>query len=180
MRSRHPGSALSDQALEYMRRQYRKNLRVAQIARGLGCSATQLRAELKRRHGCGVAQALRQTRIVAAKRLLRMTARSVKDVALSTGFSNYRSFVRAFRRETGRSPTQYRASVVDSGAGSPGVSPSRSAALHQTDDSRGAEYISQSWLNGPSVHNAECDGYARPQPREGTSPCVGPATLQDT
>ena len=40
--------------------------------------------------------------------LLRRTARPVKQIALAVGFGNEKSFARAFRQWTGRSPSDFR------------------------------------------------------------------------
>ncbi|MGN0906173.1 MAG: helix-turn-helix domain-containing protein [Bullifex sp.] len=42
------------------------------------------------------------------KRLLLETNLSVEEIALNLGYSDYRSFIRIFRQQTGKSPTDFR------------------------------------------------------------------------
>jgi len=51
---------------------------------------------------------LNTLQIGCAQELLRTTGHSTADIAAVTGFGTARSFYRAFRRTTGRSPTEYR------------------------------------------------------------------------
>ena len=42
-----------------------------------------------------------------AKRLLRSGAANISEVAYRTGYQDYRSFSRAFKHETGMTPSEY-------------------------------------------------------------------------
>ncbi len=48
------------------------------------------------------------TRVIRAKELLRGTTNSVTEISVQLGYSSAAHFARAFRRETGMSPQQYR------------------------------------------------------------------------
>ncbi len=51
---------------------------------------------------------LNRYRIAQAKRLLETSGKSITDIALAVGFSSSSHFARAFRHETGVSPSEYR------------------------------------------------------------------------
>lgn len=58
--------------------------------------------------GCGFRELLIQTRMKNAKKYLLDVRYTVEDVATLVGYKNYMSFYRAFTRELGISPSEYR------------------------------------------------------------------------
>jgi AraC-like DNA-binding protein len=77
------------------------------IAQLLHVSARTLHRQLKE-EGASLQQLKDEVRCERAKDLLWRTARPVKQVAAAVGFSNEKSFTRAFRAWTGRSPGEFR------------------------------------------------------------------------
>ncbi|MGM1047266.1 MAG: helix-turn-helix domain-containing protein [Bacillota bacterium] len=57
-----------------------------------------------------------ETRINASKQLLTDKNRKINDIAEEVGYTNTRSFLRAFKKYTGMTPTEYRDYVLDSTA----------------------------------------------------------------
>ena len=55
---------------------------------------------------------LREYRLEQAKKLLMKGDMSVSEVAMNTGFDNFSYFSTLFKKETGMSPQQYRASIM--------------------------------------------------------------------
>ncbi|SRR5581483_4509520 len=89
----------------------------AKPARRQSLSALAARAGLSRFHfhrlfrqafGCTPTQCRHQARIERAKTLVRSSACSLSEAALEVGFESLSAFSRAFRRETGLSPSQFR------------------------------------------------------------------------
>ncbi len=72
------------------------NLSIRQLTRGFRVS-----------RGCSIGEYLAQNRLAHAKRLLTNNA-SVKEVALSLGFTSPANFSTTFRRATGETPRQFR------------------------------------------------------------------------
>lgn len=85
--------------------------RLADLARAAGYGTTRL-GDLFRRHaGCSPASFLRTVRVAAAARALAETERPVLDIAFAAGFGSASTFHETFRRETGLTPTAYRAAA---------------------------------------------------------------------
>lgn len=62
---------------------------------------------------CSIGHYLRDQRIKLSKRWLETTNRSVKDIALSLGYSNSSQFCRYFLEHAGRTPSDYRQQTAD-------------------------------------------------------------------
>ena len=58
--------------------------------------------------GCGLAEYIRAYRIRHAQTLLRQTDRSITQIALDTGFSDYNHFSKVFKQYTGISAREYK------------------------------------------------------------------------
>jgi AraC-like DNA-binding protein len=80
------------------------------VARELGVSVRSLRRRLAE-EGVSFPKLLEEAQLASAKRLLENSDRSIYDVAVEMGFSDPSAFHRAFRRWTGMTPSQYRASL---------------------------------------------------------------------
>lgn len=61
----------------------------------------------KEKTGVNFRDYLLGARIDQAKRLLRSGAANISEVAYRTGYQDYRSFSRAFKHETGMTPSEY-------------------------------------------------------------------------
>ena len=76
-------------------------------AKALGVSIPVIQRRLQER-GTSWRTLLQQRRIDIARRLLTESQRSIADVAVSIGYAESASFVRAFKAETGTTPARYR------------------------------------------------------------------------
>jgi len=63
---------------------------------------------LMKKRGISFRKLLTQTRIKEAKRLLAQTELSIKEIAHQTGFRTSHYFIRVFKEEMKRTPTEYR------------------------------------------------------------------------
>ncbi len=79
------------------------------VARELGMSARSLRRQLST-EGVNFGQLVERSRIVAAKRMLQDPRTTIQEAAYAMGFAAPAAFHRAFKRWTGMTPKQYRAS----------------------------------------------------------------------
>jgi AraC-like DNA-binding protein len=84
---------------------------VPELARQAGMSERSLRRHFRAETGTSIGSYLGHTRMIKAMQmLLDDRARSVSEVSISVGFNNPSAFACAFRRATGMSPVQFRAS----------------------------------------------------------------------
>ena len=82
--------------------------KVADYARALGCSATHLNRLTHAHAGQSPAAFLAGLRMQEARRLLAYTLMDVAEVGYRLGYEDPSYFSRAFRRETGLSPSAFR------------------------------------------------------------------------
>ncbi len=108
--SRQPVEAMLDAVQAFMEAHYaeRRPMRLIAIARQFGCSVSTLRHAYATKHGVTIATAVNRLRIHAAKQLLRDTDLPLIAIAEQVGFMYAESLIRAFKRETGSTPTAFR------------------------------------------------------------------------
>ena len=66
---------------------------------------------LLQREGASFREIQKQTNLIRAKRLLAQNQLSLSHIALELGYSDAANFTRAFRSQTGMTPSAYRKSV---------------------------------------------------------------------
>ena len=84
-------------------------LRAEEIAMAAGVSEVYLRRLFLKETGMSPMAYLQKERIAEAKRHLSRTGESVTAIAALCGYSDVYVFCHAFKRETGKTPTEYRA-----------------------------------------------------------------------
>lgn len=102
-----PETATFRQAVEIMSSRLEDTLSVDEIARECNVSATQLKRIFRKYSDLGVHKYYLKMKINLASRLLREGV-SVTDVSEWLGFSSQNYFSMVYKRETGRSPTEYK------------------------------------------------------------------------
>ncbi len=95
-------------AVEVIRRDYAKALRIEEVAQACGQSIRQLQRRFQSAFGLTPQEFLIKTRVLAATRLLENRGISVAQVAEASGFADQNLFTQHFRRRTGMSPAAYR------------------------------------------------------------------------
>lgn len=105
-----PIDAMLDSVQAHIEAHYAEKypMRLKQISRQFGWSAPALRHAYAAKYGISVAGAVRMQRIHAAKHLLLDTDLSLTAIAERAGFMYAESLIRAFKRETGLTPTAFR------------------------------------------------------------------------
>lgn len=98
-----------ERVTERLREDFRKPLRLSDLAAEAGVHPAHLAKRFRALHGASVGEFLRRARIDFAARELRETERPLADVAREAGFSDQSHFTKVFRRLTGRTPGEYRA-----------------------------------------------------------------------
>ncbi|MCX6993243.1 MAG: AraC family transcriptional regulator [Kiritimatiellaeota bacterium] len=96
-------------ALEWLERQLgNSSLTVADLARKAGVSEVYLRRLFRRVTGIGPSAFIQRRRVERACTLLRLTSKSIKQIAAETGFTEPTFFYRVFGRWTSVTPAAYR------------------------------------------------------------------------
>ena len=97
-------------SLRMMEEQLEEPLDVATVARHVGLSVRQLERIFAQALNRSPIQLYLQLRLERAERLITYSSMSMREVALATGFSSLPLFSRNFRRQFGKSPSQWRTS----------------------------------------------------------------------
>ena len=94
--------------MKYLDAHYSEEITLETAADFVGFSKFHFTRLFKVYAGTTFHDVLRRKRILAAQRLL-STGASVTDVAFQTGFTSLASFGRCFKKQTGMTPSEYRA-----------------------------------------------------------------------
>ena len=100
---------LMNRVVEYIDTHLADDLTLTRLAQVGGFNASYLSRLFKQLMGVGVSDYILRKRMELARRLLSDTNTRIQDVAAQTGYLSAHSFTRAFRAETGVSPTEWRA-----------------------------------------------------------------------
>ncbi|MDD6789433.1 MAG: response regulator [Lachnospira sp.] len=95
-------------AKEYILSHYSDDLSLNDVAEFLELHPNYLSAVFRKKTGVTLIEYLRKVRIEAAKSLLKTTNLKLYEIAEKTGYQNAVQFNRAFKKETGISPSDYR------------------------------------------------------------------------
>ena len=94
-------------ALAYMRENLSRKISLTELADYVGLSAAHLSRLIKKDTGKSFIDVLNQIRLVTAVQLLREGRYKVYEVSNMVGIDNYAYFYQFFKKETGKSPTEY-------------------------------------------------------------------------
>ena len=104
-----PPSSRIDQIKDYIYQNYADpNLSASMISERFEMNGAYLSRFFKKQAGCGVLDYIHKVRIREAKRLMSETDRSIRDISEEVGYYNSLTFIRAFKRQEGCTPGQYR------------------------------------------------------------------------
>ena len=95
-------------AIEYMKYNIRNHIELADIAGSAHLSKYHFTRLFKRDTGLTPYAYLQKLRMDTAKRLLRTTHKTVKEIAFSVGYQSEMGFISAFTEKVGVSPGKYR------------------------------------------------------------------------
>lgn len=98
---------LLDRAMAYIEENLSAKITLADAARYLYVSESTVSQTFRNKMGVSFHQCLTQRRLIAAKHLIEKDV-LLEDVGQSVGFPDYSTFYRAFKKEYGISPRQYR------------------------------------------------------------------------
>jgi AraC-like DNA-binding protein len=95
-------------ALQYIQENYGNPIACEDIAGFLQYSASYVRYIFRKEGDTSVQAKINEVRLQNAKRLLRSTDMSITEVAYAVGFSDSNYFSSFFKKQTGKTPRQYR------------------------------------------------------------------------
>jgi AraC family transcriptional regulator of arabinose operon len=99
-------------AMDYLAANLRKPFRLEILARHCGLSVSRLAHLFKAESGLSPQQFFEQQRMWHAGQLLRLTGLRIAEIADEVGYADAFYFSNRFRRYAGKSPTQFRASLL--------------------------------------------------------------------
>lgn len=100
------GNAYIDQMLQKVHMEYRKRIAITDISAECGMSCTYLNAKFKEITGYTFNDYLNRYRIQKAMEFLKEGTYKIYEVADLAGFSDYKYFIKVFKKYTGYSPTK--------------------------------------------------------------------------
>ena len=103
-----------DPVVDYIRKSAHEGITPASVAARMGCSRRLLEMRFREMTGHTILDEIRAARTERAKRILSTTDSSIEDVARECGYEDVGTFRRAFARETGVTPLNYRKHGGDS------------------------------------------------------------------
>jgi AraC family transcriptional regulator len=106
---RQPPRWLS-QAHERIRARFLEHLTLSDIARAVGVHPVTLSREFRHHYNYTIGEMVRRERIGFACRQLLEPDESLAEIAMASGFCDQGHFAKTFKRVTGITPTEYRAS----------------------------------------------------------------------
>ncbi len=104
---------VSDRVLDYVRRNYMRDLSLSEVARAAEASPSSVIHGLKRETGRTFVQHLTEIRIREAKRLLAYSTQSLGEISRLCGFKDQSYFTKVFRREINLAPREFRNMLSD-------------------------------------------------------------------
>ena len=105
-------SLIVQKTVRYIKENYAKEISLESAANEAGITSGYLSAVFRQTMGIGFIDYLNKVRIEAACSFLRDEKMKVYEVAHYSGFRDEKYFARKFRKETGKTPSEYRKSVT--------------------------------------------------------------------
>lgn len=96
-----------NKARQYIDENYMKELTLDDVSRVVNISSYYFSKVFKEETGENFIDYLTKLRIEAAKKLLRTTTKSMKEISAEVGYSDPNYFSRNFKKYTGKTPTEY-------------------------------------------------------------------------
>ncbi|PCJ62659.1 MAG: hypothetical protein COA79_03840 [Planctomycetota bacterium] len=97
-----------EKSLDYINQQFEKDLTVTDLAKVCRLSEVRLRKIFKLSLGISPKNYIAQFRINQACKLLKTTQLSIKEISFKTGFNDEHYFHLSFKKQTKKTPTEYR------------------------------------------------------------------------
>lgn len=106
----HISSASIKEALYYIHQNFRENISLEQVAQTFHYNPCHFSATFHKETGLEFIKYVTKLRINYAKKLLADEGPKIRNVYREAGFKTYEGFLKAFKKTTGMSPSEYKAS----------------------------------------------------------------------
>ncbi len=103
------------QVVEFIRDHFSSQISLSILAKEFNFSPKYISCLIKNEVGLGFSDFLLSLRMKSAIEMLSHTRRDVKEIALSVGYEDQQYFHRVFKKKTGKTPVQYRKTVIEKG-----------------------------------------------------------------
>lgn len=97
-----------NQVRRYIDEHLAEKISRTEIAKSVALNENYLSRLFHKENGCSISDYILQKRVVMAKKLLIQTKMSVSDIGEMVGYETTTYFIRIFKRETGKTPKEYR------------------------------------------------------------------------
>lgn len=97
---------------ELLEEHFRESLNLNHIAGAVGRHPVHLAREFRRYFHCTIGEYVRQLRIDFAIKELSKSRSSISEIALNAGFSQQSHFTKTFKQATGKTPNEFRQSLL--------------------------------------------------------------------
>lgn len=104
-----PEDATIEKIRRYIGAMYASELTLAEIAQQVHFNPSYVSTYFKKHTGQGLFDYIQEVRVAQAQKLLRETNESIGDIAERVGYNDYRVFSKMFKKVTGETPNNYRA-----------------------------------------------------------------------
>ena len=98
--------------IDFIEVHYKEDISIQDLASYCSMNANYASQLFKQRMGFSFVQYLKTLRIAHAQWLLSKTDETIFSIANEVGYSNYFYFAKVFKKETGLTPTEYRAEMT--------------------------------------------------------------------
>lgn len=113
----HPVDPRIEQIQQLLTRRMKEPVRIDELAKEVGLSASRLSHLFKAETGESVIEALNRMRVRQAALLIRHIGRTATEAAHDVGFQNYNHFAALFRKQLGVSPREYKRRLEEEAGG---------------------------------------------------------------
>ena len=110
LKGRNPPRWLG-QAEEFLRAHFSEHLNLVTVSEAVGVHVVHLAREFRKHYACTAGDYIRHLRIEYACREMGRSGSSLAEIASAAGFSDQSHFSKVFRRFTGMTPAEYRATL---------------------------------------------------------------------
>ena len=109
-----PDEGLIEKVGRYVDEHLTDGVRIADVARHIGCSESHLRAIFRKRTTMSLGKYMELSRMARAHKMIDMTDMNVSQIAYDCGYESPAAFSRLFKKHVGQTPREHRKMKIES------------------------------------------------------------------